>query len=61
MPVTEASDYESLGIWTAIDHAEHPSHLTTNLAEERQLKVEAETQTSSGKAKSQTSLTVAGR
>ena len=44
MPVTEASDYESLGIWTAIDHAEQPSHLTSNLAEERQLKVEAETQ-----------------
>ena len=44
MPVTEASDYESLGIWTTIDHAEQPSYLTSNLAEERQLKVEAETQ-----------------
>ena len=61
MPVTEASDYESLGIWTAIDHAEQPSHPTTNLADTAKLKVEAETQTSSGKAKGQTSLTIAGR
>ena len=61
MPVTEASDYENLGIWTAIDHAEHPSHPTTTLPKTAKLKVEAETQTSSGKAKGQASLTVAGR